>query len=79
MRSEDKKYLLYIVLEHYQVIVHCLPKEFLLKCWEFVLDPINMDDRISKALLNLCSTNDFTQFINILKIETVRFYKISFN
>jgi len=64
---------------HYKVVAQCLPKEFLLKCWEYVLNPINMDDDISKVLLDLCSSNDLIKFINILKIETVRCYFVIYN
>ncbi|XP_016661281.1 uncharacterized protein LOC103309871 [Acyrthosiphon pisum] len=72
VRLEDKKFLLNIICEHYEVVAHCLPNEFLLKCWEYVLNPINMDDKISKVLLNLCSSNDLIKFISILKIETIK-------
>ncbi|KAL4148461.1 hypothetical protein QTP88_002698 [Uroleucon formosanum] len=72
VRLEDKKIFLNIICEHYDVVAHCLPKEFLLKCWKYVLNPINMDDNISKVLLNLCSSNDLIQFISILKIETIK-------
>jgi len=79
VRLEDKKYLLNIICEHYEMVAHCLPKEFLLKCWEYVLSPINMDDNISKVLLNLCSSDDLIKFINILKIETVSCSLIIYN
>jgi len=70
---ENKKFLLNTIFEHYDVIAHCIPKEFLLKCWKYILNPINMDANISKKLLDLCSSNDLIQFISILKIETVRY------
>jgi len=73
---EDKKYLLNTICMQYEMVAHCLPKGFLLKCWEYVLNPINMDDEISKVLLDLCSSNDLIKFINILKIETVRYYLV---
>ncbi|XP_026810422.1 uncharacterized protein LOC113551991 [Rhopalosiphum maidis] len=72
VRLEDKKFLLNTIFEHYDVIAHCIPKKFLLKCWKYVLNPINMDDNISKKLLDLCSSNDLIQFISILKIETMK-------
>jgi len=71
VRLEDKKLLLNTICEHYEVVAHCLPKDFLLKCWEYLLNPINIDGKISKVLLDLCSPNDLIKFISILRIETV--------
>lgn len=74
MQLEDKKFLLNTIFKNYDIITHCIPKEFLSKCWEHILKPMSMDDNVSKMLLDLCSSNDLTKFINTLKIETVRYY-----
>lgn len=67
----DKKYLLTIILNNYSDIAHCLPEEFLVKCWEFSLNPESMDLHASKSLLNLCCVKNLTNFIEILKTKTV--------
>ncbi|XP_025200961.1 LOW QUALITY PROTEIN: uncharacterized protein LOC112598649 [Melanaphis sacchari] len=72
VQLEDKKFFLSTIFKHYDVIAHCIPKEFLLKCWEYILNPMNMDDKISKKLLDLCSSNDLIKFISILKTETIK-------
>ncbi|CAH1714172.1 unnamed protein product [Aphis gossypii] len=72
VRLEDKKFLLNTIFKNYDIITHCISKEFLSKCWEYILNPISMDDNVSKILLDLCSSNDLIKFINILKIETVK-------
>lgn len=74
MEFDDKKYLLNTILHHYEDIVHCIPNDFLVKCWEYVINPINMDINTAITLLKLCSSHDLIQFINILKMETVRYY-----
>lgn len=72
MQLEDKNFLLDTIFKNYDIITHCIPKEFLSKCWEYILNPISMDNNVSKILLDLCSSNDLTKFINILKIETIK-------
>jgi len=74
VQLEDKNFLLDTIFKNYDIITHCIPKGFLSKCWEYILNPISMDNNVSKILLDVCSSNDLTKFINILKIETVRYY-----
>lgn len=71
---EDKIVFLMTIIRHYQKVVHCLPDEFFIKCWESLLCPENAEIFIAKQLLHLCSHGNFTKFIEVLKNETVRIY-----
>lgn len=69
----DKNYFLTVIVRNYKDISQCLPDDFLIKSWKFVMTPESMDLKISKQLLNLCGSNTLKEFIKILIIKTVKF------
>lgn len=71
VNTNDKVYFLNTILQHHKEIAHCLPNEFLIKCWECLLNPKNADIDMAKKILNLCSSKNLAKFIDCLKIETV--------
>lgn len=70
VRNYEKEYFLRTLLQHYEHISHCLPDDFFVKCWEYIFIPHKINGH-SKNILLLCSPDNLTKIIGILKTKTV--------